>query len=275
MIWEEFLVLIIGSGLVAATVSGVFNYYTVTKKSKEDRVYQIERETEERTFSIIHQTYIENGIHKIVSQLSIYTTATNYAFMDLRSQIYRFRNDHELLNKIELKIDEIKKREYVSNLIKRDVSYSESFPRIITFGMILHNSLEITYYVYSKWLEDITNFDHIKTQLYDLDALLRPNEGLDAVRRMLVFMGTYLEKRLRELESFIYEKNYKEYSDFLKINEEELYKNFIKDVEEYNEKVNAWMNAVGIDVPEARERTSKELSRWLIENIENNPFKPD
>lgn len=237
-------------------------------------VFQRSMQQEERVFSFIHQTYFLDGLHRIESKISTYGTAVTYALMDTRREVFSLQNDTELLDKLEMRLDEIRKREYVSDLIEKDVGFSEYLPRLITFGLPLHGAIKNTFYIYGRLVDDTTDFDNLKRQMDDLELLLGDHTGLEATRLIVEHMQLYLEKRLRELENFVFEKtlHYRSIYEFLQVNEDILFQKFIQEVEEYNGKISAWMSAMTSGSVDDLRTTSSVLGEWLQEHIQTNPF---
>jgi hypothetical protein len=54
--------------------------------------------------------------------------------------------------------------------------------------------------------------------------------------------------------------------------QEEKYKNFVSDFEQYAKLLTDWMSAMKSPDSEARKNTSLAFSRWLTENTDQNPF---
>lgn len=82
----------------------------------------------------------------------------------------------------------------------------------------------------------------------------------------------YLQTRLDNLKDYVWQKEFEEYADFLKMLQEKKYKNFLSDFEQYSNLLTEWMDAVKSPDSEARKNTSLALSKWLFENTKKNPF---
>ena len=66
-------------------------------------------------------------------------------------------------------------------------------------------------------------------------------------------------------------KELENYTEFLNTFQEEKYHNFTQNLSQYNELFTDWMDAMKGSDSEARKDTSLALSKWLSENIDQNP----
>ena len=97
--------------------------------------------------------------------------------------------------------------------------------------------------------------------------------GAGVVAQMIHLTQLYLQTRLDNLKDHILEKDFEDYNDFLRMLQEEKYKNFISDFEQYNKLFTEWMNATKRPEAEAIKNSSLALSKWLNENTDKNPFQ--
>jgi len=252
------------ASLISVAISGTFQWYI-----HQQYIYQRQAEA---VYTRIEETYLLNGLYQIESQLSVFGTATTTALMDIRREVSRLQSDPEIIVKLESKLNEISRREAVSALINRDYGFSaQSFPRLQRFGMPLYNAIKRTFYSYSRWLEDTTDINFLETQILDMDEFLGENRGINAVITILQQMEVYLERRLRQLDDYVWSRNYQTYEDFLKITEEPSFQNFNSELEDYVEKLDSWNESLGGSAEE-RKKASLELNTWLSERIDVNPF---
>lgn len=227
---------------------------------------------EERTYTLIHRTYLSEGLHHIEGTLSAFGTSTTTALADIRREVSRLRENPKIIEKLGLKLSEMREREDVASLINRNYGIAaQSFPRLQRFGMPLYNAIKRTFYSYSRWLEDSTNIGFLETQIKNMEEFLGEKRGMHAVTTILQDTEIYLERRLRQLDDYVWRKDYKNYMDFLKITEEPAFQRFKSELEEYVKKLDAWNSSLG-GTSEERRRASSELSKWLSEHIDIDPF---
>lgn len=221
----------------------------------------------EKTYSYVNQIYLDNGLHKIESCISTYGTSTILAISDIRGTMIRLKNDENMTDILGFKLEEIKSRKYVSNLIRRDYgSGFEAMPRLITFGKPLYNAIKRTLYIYSKYMDQLTDLKRICSE--DIELLLAEDRGLKATFVICQDIEMYLERRLRQLSDFILIYKYNNYKEFLEIVDDERFLKFIQEIEDFSNLLNEWDVATEKNRPDA----SKKLSKWLSENINKNPL---
>jgi hypothetical protein len=89
---------------------------------------------------------------------------------------------------------------------------------------------------------------------------------------MIQMTQLYLQTRLDNLKDYIWQKDFEDYANFLKMLQEEIYRKFLSDLEQYNKLLTEWMDAIGSPDSESRKNTSLALSKWLNQNTDKNPF---
>ncbi|MGD2200739.1 MAG: hypothetical protein PVJ38_03775 [Candidatus Bathyarchaeota archaeon] len=234
-------------------------------------VFQRSLEQEKRVYSLIHQTYLGEGLHEIESYLSTFGTSTVTAIADFGREIRRLRDDPDIIKKLQFKAEEISNRKNVQDLINRNYGEaSKAFPRLQRFGMPLYQAVKNTFYQYSRWLEDALDVSLLEPQLQNIDLLLGEKTGFTAAATLLQNMEIYLERRLRQLDDYIWENNYKTYSDFTELTKSDSFDEFILEFEEYNNFIKLWEDNKG--TPEAGD-ISNEFNDWLLEHININPLE--
>jgi hypothetical protein len=149
MEWLDIVQIAFTSGIVSAIVSGVISFFSVRKVEEE----------EERVYDRIQKTYFEEGITQIVNAVSVYGTSIVFALVDLKTWIHRSSisdNKHQILKS---KINEIRGRTSISELINHDLTLAiKWFPKLQRFGMPFYNALKRTFQVYGTFLADLTKF---------------------------------------------------------------------------------------------------------------------
>lgn len=227
---------------------------------------------ENRTSQFIQETYLEN-LHKVESEISNYGTSITVAILDIRRDINVYKDNPLFKDTLKQKIIEIQNRKAINDLLNRDYGTStEAFPKLHTFGAPLYSAVKNTLYSYSRWTEDLTNYDLLVSQIdANITAVINEKEGLHAIGMILQDTEIYLELRIRQLDDYIVSKNYKTVKSFQNIKEDEKLIAFNKELKEYNSLLKAW-DVSQSENKEDRKSSSTNLSKWLSEHIENNPF---
>jgi len=221
----------------------------------------------------IQKTYVEQGILPMQEALSEYGVNAVFGINDLRiSSVRAFKlgEGKKLLN---VKIDEIKVRPTIADLIQRKFTFAmESFSHVRRFGMQVYGSIIRTLQLYSNLLSDILTYE-VALRNIDDAGIDEFDRGATAVAKMIEATQLYLQTRLDNLKDYIWQKDFEDYTEFLSMLHEEKYKNFISSFEQYNKLLTDWMDAMTSPDSEARKNTSLAFSKWLTGNTDKNPFE--
>jgi len=220
----------------------------------------------------IQKTYIDKGIFSMQVGLSQYGTNTIFGFNDLIVSAVRINKLGEKSN-LKQKIDEIKQRPTIDDLLQRKFSYTmDSFSYIRSFGIKIYGPMIRTIQCYSDLLSDFTNIDVLNRQISSagIDEFERSGK---AVMQILQSTQLYLQTRLDNLKDYILQKDFDSYTDFLNILKEEKYARYMADFEQYSTLLTNWMDSLRSQNSESRKSTSIALSKWLTENSEKNPLE--
>jgi len=221
----------------------------------------------------IQKTYVEQGILPMQEALSEYGVNAVFGINDLRVWAVRALKLGEGEKLMELKIDEIKQRPTITDLIQRKFSLAmESFSYLRRFGIQIYGSIIRTLQHYSELLSDILTYKVVRRQIDEV-GIDEFERGATAVAQMVQMTQLYLQTRLDNLKDCIWQKDFENYTDFLKMLQEEKYRNFVSNFEQYNRLLTEWMDAMKSPDSEARKNTSLALSKWLTENTDKNPFE--
>ena len=220
----------------------------------------------------IQRTYVEQGILPMQEALSEYGINAVFGIIDLGIWAVRdlkLGEDGELLK---VKMGEIGQRPTITDLIQRKFSFAiESFSYLRRFGTQIYGSIIRTLQHYSEVLSDILTYEVVRRAI-DEAGIDEFQRGANAVAQMIEATQLYLQTRLDNLKDYIWQKDFHNYADFLNMFQEEKYKNFVSDFEQYIKLLTDWMNAMKSPDSEARKNTSLSFSRWLTENTHHNPF---
>ena len=235
---------------------------------------QNEIEKKKRLHETIQRAYFEEGILPVENAVSEYGTSTVFAIYDLGIWVKRCLQSGENFKLFEEKIVQISRRPSIIDLTNRNFTLAvKHFPIIQRFGMPLYNSIKRTFQVYSTFLSDILTLENIQRQIEysSIDEFIRSSINLAG---LLQQTEIYLERRLEYLKEYIWQRDYEEYLDFLRINKEQKYQNFISELNQYLKYLDKfWKVFTSESKPEDRRETSLALSKWLNEHIDLNPFE--
>lgn len=250
----EIVLLILSSGLVVSLFTNLWQYWTTKKFSSEERIYQR-----------IYDTFILNGLYPIEAAISQYGNAVTLAFADLRPAVMDSFGKQNMKNLIKPVLDEIRRRELVADLISRNYRIAgKRFPRLQVFGMELYNAAKRTIDAYSRFLRDNLQIDVFMKQVKEaiskgqnVDWLL---ERIKAAALILQQTQVYMERRLRQLDDYLYKKGYHDYSEFIRLKDDINMKRLREEFKEY-------LARHGRFLAHTTEETSLELSKWLNERF--------
>lgn len=234
-------------------------------------------ENEKRVNERIQETYFEQGILPTQAALSEYGTSAVYAIFDLRlwaARCFKLHGSSKTgLKLFQSKINEIVRRPTIKNLSQRDYQLAtKCLPSLLTFGTPLYAAIKKTLNLYSRLLSDILNPEVVQRNINESDIAEFERASL-AVVNMINAIDFYLETRLTNLMDHIWQKKFESYVDFQNTFHQQEYKNFLSNLKQYLKLMEDWQNALSSPKGEDRERTSKALSNWLVENNEINPFQ--
>ncbi len=223
----------------------------------------------------IQETYIEHGILPMQEALTEYGINSVFGINDLRIwavRTFKFGRNHDVLRN---KINEIKNRPTITDLISRKFSYAMgSFSYLRRFGMPVYGSIIRTLQHYSEMLSDILEYEQVCKTVEEagIDEFGR---SCGAVAQMVEMSQLYLQTRLDNLKDYIWENDFENYTEFLNIISEEKYTNFVSDLDQYIKLLTALMDSMKGPNPEFRKEASLAFSKWLGENRDKNPLQSE
>lgn len=221
----------------------------------------------------IQQNYIEHGIFPMQEALSAYGINSTFSVNDVRISAVRAIKLGRGENLLKLKIDEIRQRPMVADLIQRKFELAmEGLSYLRRFGIIIYGSIIRTLQHYSEILSDILTYEIIRPQIKEIgiDEWAR---SVGVVAKMIEITQLYLQTRLDNLKDYIWQKDFKNYTEFLNVLQEEKYKKFVSDLEQYNKLLTHFMDSIkGKGKLEDKKESSLALSGWLNKNTKLNPF---
>lgn len=224
----------------------------------------------------IQKTFIEQGILPMQEALSEYGINAVFGINDLRVQAVRSFKYNEGKKALELKIEEIKQRPIITDLTQRKFNLAMgSLSYLRRFGVEIYGSIIRTLQHCGDLLSDILTYQVTCRQI-DEGGIDEFEKGASAVAQMIQTAQLYFQTRLDNLKDHIWEKDFEDYNDFLRMLQEKKYKNFASDFEQYNKLFTEWMDAMKMTDArgaEARKNSSLALSKWLNENTNRNPFE--
>ncbi len=233
---------------------------------------QTKNEKRRRLNEQIQKTYIEQGILAMQTALSEYGVSAVLGIHDLSiwaMRAFKLMNDPKLL---ERKIEEIKQRPAILDLTQRKFSLAmPSFSYLYRFGISIYGSIISTLQYYSEIFSEVLIYEYVYASIKEIgiDEFGRSGE---VFARILELTQLYLQTRLDNLKEYILQKDFEDYTDFLSILQEEKYKTFVSDFEQYKKLLSDLMDATKSEDPEVRKNTSLAFSKWLNENTSKNPL---
>jgi hypothetical protein len=221
----------------------------------------------------IQKIYVEQGILPLQEALSEYGVNAVFGISDMRLSSARAFKRGEGKESLNVRIDEIKARPTIADLIQRKFTYAmEGFSNIRGFGIQVYGSIIRTLQLYSNILSDVLTLEVVLRNISEagIDEFVR---SAAVVAQMIQATQLYLQSRLDNLKDYIWQKDFENYTEFLSILHEEKYKNFISSFEQYNKLLTDWMDSLTSPGSEARKNTSLAFSKWLTENTDKNPLE--
>jgi len=262
---DTLIVSMLGS-LIASTGSIIIALMYIRNQNLSDKRRRFNEQ--------IQKTYVEQGILPMQEALSEYGVNAVFGINDLRIsavRAFKLGEGKELLN---VKIDEIKMRPTIADLIQRKLSFAmESFSYLRRFGVQVYGSIIRTLQHYSDLLSDILTYKVVLRNIEDA-GIDEFDRSAAAVAQMIQMTQLYLQTRLDNLKDYIWQKDFENYTEFLCMFQEEKYKRFISSFEQYSKLLTDFMDAMrNPAASEARKNTSLAFSKWLAENTDKNPFE--
>lgn len=224
----------------------------------------------------IQKTYVEQGILLMQTALSEYGVNAVFGINDLKIWAVRALKLGEGEELLKVKIDEIRQRPTITDLIQRKFGFAmESFSYLRSFGTQVYGSIIRTLQHYSELLSDILTYEAVRENI-DRAGIDEFQRSAGAVAKMIEMTQLYLQTRLDNLKDYIWQKDFENYADFLNMLQIEKYRTFVSSFEQYNKLLTDWMDAMKSPDSEAgrraRKNTSLAFSKWLTKNTEQNPF---
>lgn len=221
----------------------------------------------------IQETYVEKGILPMQGALSEYGVNAVFGVNDVKILAVRALKLGETAELTEAKVNEIRQRPTIKDLVQRRFSFAmESFSYLQRFGLQVYGSIIRTLQHYSELLSDILTYKVIRQNI-DEAGIDEFSRSAGAVAQMIQATQLYLQTRLDNLKDYIWQKDFETYTDFLNMLQEEKYRNFVSDFEQYNKLLTKWMDAMKSPDSEARKNSSLAFSRWLGESTGKNPLE--
>lgn len=258
----DIVLLVLSSSLVVSVFTSIWQYWVAKRFSSEKRSYQR-----------IYDTFILNGLYPTEAAISEYGTATTLAFADLIPGVRECLGKDNEKEAIEALLDEIGKRELVTDLMSRNYKIvGERFPRLQVFGMELYSASKRTIDAYSKFLRSNLKLSVFMEQVERSREEGRDNnwipERLAAAANLLQQTQLYMEARIRQLDDYLYEKGFTNYSEFTRLKDEENVKRLREELKEYLAKQ-------GDFSAHTTQENSLALNKWLSDHEDINPLKRD
>ena len=221
----------------------------------------------------IQETYIEQGILQMQGALSEYGINAVFGINDVRVSAVRALKLDEGEEALEAKIDEIRQRPTITDLVQRKFAFAmQSFSHLRTFGIQIYGSIIRTLQHYSELLSDLLTY-RIVRQNIDKAGIDEFARSVVAVVKTIEMTQLFLQARLDNLKNYIWQQDFENHASFLKMLHEEKYTNLISSFEHYNKLLTDWMDSMKSPDSAARKKASLAFSKWLTENVNINPFE--
>lgn len=226
-----------------------------------------------RVYERIQETFFEKGLLPVESALAAYGFATAFAVMDARVSIARcFIMKEESTEVMEQNLGRIAERPLVADLISKNFKLSmTAIPNIQRFGNELYDAMGKTFQFYSSILEQVLDSRVVKRNAgRDSDEFVR---SLGSVAIFANLTQTYLGRRLTNARDYLWNKEFESYTEFLSLFADEKYRLFLGSLSKYSDYLGKIQDALKSDRGDERARISMEFSKWLNDNMDNNPLK--
>lgn len=262
----QILAIILGSGLLSTALSLIVTdrqqktYFQMESQRIQE---QFERE---RIYDIIYKTYILDCIHPLICEINQYSQCIQSSIYDLKDA-WRYSENITLKEKYILnQVDTLYNNSLFMKILTGNTVESLYYlPHLRHFGYEVHRSVLMTINHFTVTAIDITNKDFILSILYDEnpDTYILV---LDHYRIMAQFTARYVEQRLIELENYMWECNYNNFNDFIKIRYDSKLIPYIFEMTEFNQKFTEYG-----EIP-VMYRAEKyfEFSMWINEKVKTN-----
>jgi len=232
---------------------------------------QNKSEKNKRINEQIQKTYVEQGILPLQEAIQEYAIGSIFTISDYKKYLINIYSKQNNEKKFLEMVKSINERPVVKNLIDRQFdSAIDTFPHVRRFGNIVYGIVIRALQNRSDLVRDIMNWENMKPQFSknDTDEMERSLNGVSA---LIQESQLYLLKRLDNLKDYIWENDYNNYSDFLKILESQEYRAFLDDLESYNKLYTRIMDAFHDPDRTKMKTVSIEFNEYTKKIIEN-PF---
>ena len=234
---------------------------------------QNKNQRKRRLNDYIKMNYFEQGINPVVASLSEYGMITVFALADARKCLGRclqFGKTNQEQLKAEL--EEISRRPILQDLTSHNfTNISKWLPALHKFGSAVHTSILRTLQLYSSLSADAVLYDNLMSSAKDssADEVIR---SLGAIAQIIDMTLSYLQKRFINLQDYVLTQDIKGYGDFLSLISQDKYKKFLSAMEQYKDGITKLMDAFVSPDNQARKDATLTVSKWLTDNMEQNPF---
>ncbi|MGA3190975.1 MAG: hypothetical protein ABSD73_00495 [Candidatus Bathyarchaeia archaeon] len=234
---------------------------------------QNKNQRKRRLQELIQQTYFEQGILPVLAALSEYGTNTVFALADTRIWLVRCFRLGEGTEVLKTRLEEIAKRPVIVDLTSHNfTNVLKWLPTLQKFGMPLYSSIKRTLQFYSSLVSDATSFSLLEKTIKN-SSVEEVARSMGAVAQIIDFTLMYLEKRFTNLRDYFWQQELENYHDFSQVFSDTKYRNFLSVMDQYMKRLTQLMNAMQSEKPEDRPRETLSFSKWLGDNLDNNPLE--
>jgi hypothetical protein len=220
----------------------------------------------------LQRDYFDNCINPTLGALSEYGMNAAFALLDssmLLGRYVQFKN--VTTEELERKLKEISNRPLVMDLTSHNFSNISKYrPLLQKFGTQLQSSIIRSLQFYSSVVDDGTSYTVLKKSS-DSSSLQEVSRSLGIIALIIERTLIYLEKRFINLRDYFLAKELENYDDFSKVFLEKDYAAFLSIIEQYMDGLTKLMEALK-DPKGDRANVSLVFSKWLTDNMENNPL---
>lgn len=231
---------------------------------------QIKRRLQE----LVQQTYFEQGVLPVLGALSEYGTNTVFALADTRIWLIRcFKLGEGNVEVLKARLEEITKRPVIVDLTSHNFTdVLKWLPTLQKFGMPLYSSIKRTLQFYSNLVSDATSLT-LLVKTIKSSSVEEVARSMGAIAQIIDFTLMYLEKRFTNLRDYFWQQESENYRDFLKVFSDTKYRNFLSVLDQYRQGLTQLMDAMQSEKSEDRARETLSFSKWLVDNLDNNPLE--
>lgn len=220
----------------------------------------------------IQKTYVEKGVLPLQEAVQEYAVNSMFAILDYKKYLVNIYSKQNNEKKFLEMVDSIERRPVVKKLMDRQFdSAIDTFPYVRRFGNVVYGTIVRILQNWSDLVRDLMSWENMKPQ-FSRNDIAEMERSLNGVASLIQESQFYILKRLDNLKDYIWENDYYDYSDFLKILESHEYRAFIEDLENYNNLYTRVMDAFHDPDRTKMKMVSEEFNEYTKKIIEN-PLK--